>query len=400
MMIYSPRRTFPSWSRLAWQGGGLVLRVLLIWQVWGGLSALVPPAPRVTLDPPQTVDTQHPAVCVHTRFTGEVEEWKIQRTLRLVREMGASTIVEFFPWSYVEGARGVYDWAYADRIVRHAENQGLAIIARLGLVPGWVRPPVHEKVTNDNYLPYDEFDAFARYVSAFVTRYQGRVDAIIVWNEPNLSLEWGDRPVDPEAYTELLRLSYAAAKAASPDMRVLGGALAPTTEPEDSGSGMNDIRYLERMYEAGARGHFDALAVHTYGFTSPADAPPDPAVINFRRIELLRDVMAHYGDAGTPVTITESGWNDDPWWTKAVRPPERIAYTLAAYEMVEAWSWAEHLCLWNFRIPIDRHNRRDAYYALVSSEFDIKPIYQAIQAYARGWDSPYLTWTSSLSDEP
>ncbi|MCD4686424.1 MAG: endo-1,4-beta-xylanase [Anaerolineae bacterium] len=362
------------------------MRLLLIWIM---LRDLAPAPPYVTLGPPHTVETRHPEVCVHTRLTDEVEEWKIQRTLQLVREMGAATIVEFFPWPYVEGSRGNYNWAHADRIIRHAENQGLTVIARLGLAPDWARPPVHEKVTTLTYLEADYFDEFAAFVGAFVARYPNTVTGVIIWNEPNLSGEWGSRPPDPEAYTELLRLSYAAAHAARPDILVLGGALAPTNEPEDSGGGMNEFRYLERMYEAGAGAYFDVLSAHTYGFTHPPDAEPDPGVINFRRVELLRAIMERYGDGDKPVTITEGGWNDDPRWANAVRPGQRIVYTLTAFEMVEAWPWADHLCLWIFRQPIDLGRRRDAYYALVSADFAIKPIYDAVQAYAHGRETPY-----------
>lgn len=351
------------------------------------LVSLAPAPPRVTLGPPQTVITNNPAICVHTRLTDEVEEWKIQRTLELVRDMGAPTIVEYFPWPYVDRGKGRYDWGHFDRIIRHAENQGLRVIARLGLVPAWARPPTEEKVTSLTYLPSDRFEDFAAFVGAFVARYRGRVEDVIIWNEPNLSLEWGGRPPDPEAYAELLRLSYHAAHAANPEVRVLGGALAPTLE--SSGSAMSDLNFLERLYAAGGAEWFDALAVHTYGFTAPPDDLPDPDAINFRRVELLRAIMARHGDANTPIVITESGWSDDPRWTNAVRPGQRIAYTLEAFEQVAAWPWVETLCLWNFRIPADQTNRRDAYFALVSSDFARKPVYEAIQAYARGWESPY-----------
>lgn len=366
----------------------LIVRIGILAVLLRGLATPAPP--RVVMGPPQTVQTLHPALCVHTRLTDEVEEWKIQRTLSLVREMGAGTIVEFFPWPYVESEQGHYDWAFADRLIRHAQNQGLTVIARLGLVPAWARPPVHEEVTTLNYLPYDHFDSFARFVGAFAGRYRGDVNAVIIWNEPNLSGEWGGRPVDPEAYTELLRLSYQAAHTANPDIVVMGGALAPTVEPEGSPSGMNDIRYLERMYAAGAAGYFDVLAVHTYGLTLPPDDPPDPDVINFRRVELLRAVMIRAGDGDKPIVITESGWSDDPRWEKAVRPGQRIAYSLEALQMVENWPWAEQWCIWIFRQPADFNHRRDAYYALVSSDFDIKPIYETLQAYARGWENPVL----------
>ena len=83
-----------------------------------------------------------------------------------------------------------------------------------------------------------------------IANVQGRVQDVIIWNEPNLSLEWGGRAPDPEAYAELLRVSYAAAHAANPDVRVLGGALAPTLET--SGSAMSDLAFLERLYEASA----------------------------------------------------------------------------------------------------------------------------------------------------
>lgn len=353
------------------------------------VCSLAPAPPRVHLDPPQTVTTLHPAICTHTRLTDEVDEWKIQRTLQLVREMGAPTIVEYFPWPYVEAVEGQYDWSHPDRILRHANNQGVTVIARLGLVPAWARPPTQEKVTTLTYLEDDYFDEFAAFVGAFVARYHDRIGGVIIWNEPNLSFEWGGRPVDPEAYTHLLRLSYEAAHAAAPAVIVYGGALAPTLEPENSGGGLNDIRYLERMYEAGAVGFFDVLAVHTYGFTRAADDPPATDVINFRRIELLRAVMEQYGDSATTITITESGWSDDPRWVNAVRPGQRIIYTLEALAMVEQWPWVDRLCIWDFRQPLDAHNRRDAYYALVSSDFTLKPLYQVIQAYARGEETPY-----------
>ena len=104
------------------------VRVLVAWVI---LSALAPTPARAPLETPQTVETTKPLVCVHTRLIDEVYEWKIQRSLQLVREMGADTIVEFFPWAYIEPSPGVYDWAQADRIVRHAKNQGIHIIARM-----------------------------------------------------------------------------------------------------------------------------------------------------------------------------------------------------------------------------------------------------------------------------
>ena len=153
----------------------------------------------------QTVETEKPQVCLHTLLENEVEEASIWRTLELARELGATTIVQFFPWAYVEREPGHYSWSLADRIVRQAANQGLRVIARLGLVPDWARDGNSETL---NHLSEDLFPAFAAYAAAFAERYAGSVDHLIIWNEPNLSFEWGYQPVDPARYVRLLQASY------------------------------------------------------------------------------------------------------------------------------------------------------------------------------------------------
>ena len=354
----------------------LALAIFILW-------AIRPPRVLVVLGPPQQVSTTNPVIGVHTRLTDEVEEWKIQRTLQMVREMGAPWIVEYFPWPYIEPEEGKFNWGHSDAVIEHAKNQGLSVIARLGWVPGWARPKPEEQETTLTYLDADHFDDFANFVAAFVARYRGRVNHVIIWNEPNLSFEWGYRHVDPEGYVELLRVVYPRAHAANPDVIVLAGALAPTLEPEGGTAGLNDLAYLEWMYQAGAAPYFDALAVHAYGLTFPPEESPIPDKINFRRIELLREIMVAHGDGNKPVYVTEAGWNDHPRWTKAVRPYQRILYTIQAYELAKKWDWCQALAIWSFRTPVPEKNFRD-YYTLVTSGFIIKPIYLEIQNYSRG----------------
>ncbi len=333
---------------------------------------------RIEIGPQQTVETTMPVLGMHTRLTDEVEEWKIKRSLELVREMGAPTIVELFPWAYYEPERrGEYSWDHPDIVIDHAEAQGLRVIARIGLTPAWARPPD----TALNYLDSDSYDDFANFAAAFAKRYRGRVDHIIVLNEPNLTFEWGGRQTEPADYVDLLRVVYPAIKAVNPEAVVLAGALAPTLEPPGSPNGLNDLTYLEQMYAAGVADYFDALSVHSYGLTFPPAAEPAEDVLNFRRTELLRDVMLAAGD-DKPFYITESGWNDHPRWTRAVRPAQRIEYTLEALAYAETnWPYVETLALWMFRTPAPNKNFLD-YYTLVTPEFVQKPIYDALKERA------------------
>lgn len=340
-----------------------------------------PPGILVAKPPQQQVQTSNSKVGVHTRLTDEVEEWKIQRSLSLVREMGAPWIVEYFPWAYIESTPEQYGWDHSDDVVAHATNQGLTVIARLGMTPDWARPLPAEQETTFTYLDQAHYADFARFVAAFAEHYRGKITHIIIWNEPNLSFEWGYRPVDPSAYVDLLRLVYSAAHAANPDVVILAGALAPTLEPEGSPAGLNDLAYLEAMYKAGAQDYFDALAAHTYGMTFPPEEPPRADVINFRRVELLRGIMEAYGDAAKPIYITESGWNDHPRWVWAVTPIQRMEYSVDAYIWAdEHWPWCPVVTMWYFRTPMAGRNYQD-YYAFVTPDFQKRPVYEAVQIY-------------------
>lgn len=368
---------------------GWVLRAGAAWLLF---SLLIPAPPRAILGPPQRVETRRPQVCVHTRLIDEVDEWKIQRSLQLVREMGADTVVEFFPWAYIEGTPDQFNWTNADRIVRHADNQGIRIIARMGLVPEWARESEDDAPTTLNTLPPESYDAFARFVTAFAARYAGTIDHLIIWNEPNLAFEWGYREVSPAEYARLLEAVYAPAHAANPNVVILAAPLAPTLEPVGSPVGLNDLVYLEALYQAGAADYFDGLAVHTYGFTEPPEAEPGFDQLNFRRAELLRDIMLRYDDADTPVFITETGWNDHARWTKAVTPSQRVAYTIGGFEWAEAnWPWLEELCLWVLRYPAPTYNYPDSF-TLITPDFQLKPIYYAVQGYARGFTTDEALW--------
>jgi len=359
-------------------------------RVWVGMQVLVialilvfgvrPPQPLVTLGPQRHVETINPKMGVHTRLTDEVEEWKIKRTLEMVREMGAPWIVEYFPWAYYEREKGVYDWSHPDLVVDHARRQGLTVVARLGYVPQWARP----EDSAFSYLDAAHYADFGDFVYAFVDHFRGRVQYVIIWNEPNLALEWGFQAVNPAEYTALLRIAYARAKEADPQVQVLAGALAPTLAPKGSPEGMNDLDYLQGMYDAGAADVFDVLAAHAYGWRFPVDDPPAADKVNFRRVELLRQVMVRNGDGRKPIMVTEGGWNDHPRWTKGVRPYQRIVYTIGAYELAARdWDWCLAVAPYAFRFPRPARSYQD-YFTFVTPEFKPKPIYREVQRYARG----------------
>jgi hypothetical protein len=189
--------------------------------------------------------------------------------------------------------------------------------------------------------------------------------------------------VSPAAYVELLAEAATAIRSVHSAAKILPGGLAPTVEQSDLA--LDDVAFLQAMYDNGAARYFDALAVHTYGWKFPPDDPSRLDRLNFARAELLRDVMVKNGDAAKPMLITETGWNDSPRWTKSVHPGQRILYTLKALDLVASqWSWAQALCIWAFRLPAPSHDYND-YFTLVDTNFRPKPIYDALKQHAGEW---------------
>ncbi len=344
---------------------------------WAGgpTGAALPPATPL----PAVVATHNPKIGVHTRLTDEADPAKIRQTLRMVRAMGAPWVTEYFPWIYIQPTDAAhFDWSHADLVVEAAAAEGLTLIARFDGTPTWARPTG----STWKYLAPDHYADFAAFVGAFATRYRGRVRYLTIWNEPNLSAEWGTRKPDPATYTELLRQAYRAAHAADPACIVLPGGLAPTLEPPSSALGLRDTDFLEGIYAAGGQASFDALAIHAYGFTAPPAAPAAPDTLNFARAELLHAVLVRHGDGAKPVLITEGGWNDNPRWALAVKPYQRIAYTLAAYDKAQRdWPWCRAVTFWAFRYPQPAYTYFDGY-TFVTPDFQPKPIYDEVQRYA------------------
>jgi hypothetical protein len=340
--------------------------------------ALRAPA-RLHLPPQQRVETRNPLVGVHTRLNGYSDEAYTERTLAQVREMGASWIVELFPWAYVQPrSRYGYDWAGADMIVQHASRQGLQIVARIDIVPEWARP----RNSTDRQLDPEHYEDYANFVTELAKRYRPYgLRYLQIWNEPNLAFEWGSRPPDPGAYAALLKVVYPRVKAAVPDAVVVAGALSPGADSDGGRTRMADMQFLFSLLDAQAGPFFDVWGVHAYGGRLPPDAPPDESVVNFRRIELYRALLDRLGAADKRIIVTEGGWNDNPRWNAAVRPAERVRWTVAAYEQARRYPWLDALCLWQFSTPFSTRSYPDNW-NFVSPDGNPRAVYRAVQRYA------------------
>ncbi|MBI3970138.1 MAG: O-antigen ligase family protein [Chloroflexi bacterium] len=358
---------------------------------------------------PAMPDLDGPQRAINTQLELEPDAEARRRSLQLIRDAGFGWIRQQFAWSALEvGGKGQFwdyerdrpTWDAYDLIIRDARAAGLRVIARLELPPDWARPEGSYKTQ-----PPTNLQDYADFVAAFVEHYRGEIDYIQVWNEPNLTAEWGIDPhdpaarqrcahacIDPAGYVELLRAGYRAAKQANPNVRVLSASLAQTLESDAPGShGLDDLVYLERMYEHGAQPYFDVLAANAYGlWTGPHDRQVGGAYTNFSRVLLAREIMRRHGDAGKPIWISEFGWNALPEdWTGQpspwgqVRPAQQAQHILDAYERARIeWPWMGPMALWLFRQA--RSDTRDPtpFFALIDGDWQPRPAYDALKRTA------------------
>jgi len=345
------------------------------------------------------VPVSHTGVCpfgINVFLEQEVEPEKRELSLQMISEAGFKWIRQEFPWEDIEiHGQGDFEdrrhqphrsaWAKYDNIVELAEKYDIAIIARLSNPPAWSRAAGDEMGT---YAPPDDYDDFGDFVYAVVSRYQGRVKYYQIWNEPNIYPEWGEQPVDPEAYTELLKIGYTRAKEADPDCVIISGALASTIElgPRN----LNDFIFLQRMYDAGAGDYFDILAMQGYGLWSgPYDRRMRPRVINFSRPLYIRDIMVKNGDENKPIWISEMNWNAVPadFPTKPygyVTEEQQARYVVEAYKRAQAeWPWVGVVNFWFFKRPSQAEQDQPWYYfRMVEPDFTPLPVYDTVKEYA------------------
>jgi hypothetical protein len=307
------------------------------------------PLPTALMDEQSVVETfASPAYGMHISQWWQLDA--LERDLALTDEMDFDWVKQTFSWRDIEGAaKGQYDWYRPDEIVNAVERAGLELIVRIDRQPVWsviALEDIGERVTaNQPPIDYQDFGDFCE---AIAERYQGRIAAYQVWNEPNLHREWGEKSPNPEDYTALLKVCYEAIKAADPEAIVISAGLAPTGT--SSSEAMPDTDYLQGMYDAGAADYFDVLGVHAPGFKAPPEMSPEEVAEHgdygngrwfaFRHVEDMRAIMVANDDSEKQVAIMEMGWilhqdlHENYTW-HGVTEAEQADYLVRAYQYAQ-----------------------------------------------------------------
>ena len=215
-------------------------------------------------------------------------------------DAGATSTRVTLDWSYIEGTPGNYGWKTYDAIYHAQLARGIRPLFTISGAPAWAWEPGRQCAAGDvcRFPPARAHDgAWATFAERVAARYP-QLAGIEVWNEPNFGGFWRGG-IDPARYTELLELAYDAIKRVRPGMTVVAGGMAGILQEPGNSYAMSTRQFLQAMYENGARGHMDAIALHPY-----------PEDVDFWRtyklISAVKDTAAAHGD-DLPLWLTEVG---------------------------------------------------------------------------------------------
>jgi polysaccharide biosynthesis protein PslG len=221
---------------------------------------------------------------------------EVDRQIAWARSLDAHAIRVEIPWSTLEPTKGQVEpraLAFTDHLVNQASAAGIKVVALAMWSPCWASSApaslLHKCRPGQNgkaqAWPPSDPNAYGSFVSFLAARYQAKLAAIEVWNEPDQANEdYFAGPNKAQRYAAVLRAAYPAIKRADPAMLVLGGSLV----------GSNGA-FLRALYAAGIKGYYDGLSVHFYSLVLAS-------------LRYLHEVQLAHTDS-KPLWLDEFGWS-------------------------------------------------------------------------------------------
>lgn len=317
-----------------------------------------------------------------------------------LEQLGVTWIKVQLPWKDMQpngpGTRADEFFGRVEQYLEDASKRGFSVLVSIVKAPGWARSTQAEDGPPNNP---DDLAAFITLVLNEINAGLARpmlgdyIDAVEVWNEPNLLREWqGSLPFNGAGYMQLFGPAYRAVREYSPTITVITGGLAPTST---QGHSVDDRDYLRQMFAAGLGSYSDvAIGIHPYSWGNGPDTlccnavegqgwDEDPHFFFANTVTEYRQIMASNGRAGMPMWITELGWASWDGFPGAVPAGDdwigyndrwdQAFYTIRAAEIAQSSPDIPVTMLWNLNFAtlagmIENRDERAAYSMLAPGE--------------------------------
>ncbi len=312
-----------------------------------------------------------------------------------IEQLGLKWVKVQLPWRDMQpNGPDERDNEFFRRIEQHLEdanNRGMNMLVSVVKAPTWARSVQAEDG------PPDDPNALARFITIIFEEFNAGlnremvgdyIDAIEIWNEPNLQREWqGTLPFNGAGYMQLFGPAYQAVRAYSSTVTIVTAGLAPTSTQPFS---VDDRDFLRQMYDAGLGQYGDVVVgAHPYGWGNAPDArccgsrgwDEDPHFYYLETLDAYRAIMNQFGHSGVQMWITEFGYAS--WDGFPLDPPQpwmsfndrwaQGGYTVRAIQIAQERGDIGVKVLWNLNFAvlsglIGGRDERAAYSMLVPGD--------------------------------
>ncbi|HNX34071.1 MAG TPA: beta-galactosidase [Kiritimatiellia bacterium] len=215
--------------------------------------------------------------------------------------LGIKTVRLQGGWAKTEKTKGVYDFAWLDRLVDDARGRGLNVLLETDY-----GNPIYEGGGGWDLaggFPTNEvaLGAWDKWVEAMATRYQGKVRDWAMWNEPDINK--AHKPADIAVFN--IRTAEII-KRVIPDARIAGLSLA-------SSSPKLLDQCLKELADRGKVGLFHWFIYHGYEF-NPGKSYPKVEELKATLAKYSKTAKMRQGENGCPSeTATRFALSKHPW---------------------------------------------------------------------------------------
>ncbi|MFN8373941.1 MAG: hypothetical protein U0694_13825 [Anaerolineae bacterium] len=322
-----------------------------------------------------------------------------------VSQLGVGWIKIQFNWNFYQ-PNAADEWSDNMRRIElylfEANRRGLNVMISLAKAPNWSRSnPVDDG-------PPDDPQVLANFITFLYSggpqeyNLMEQVDAIEIWNEPNLIREWGGQSMDGATYMRYFAAAYQAIRAANPTIPIVTAALAPTGDSPDS---RDDRAYLQEMYAAGLGSYHDIyVGAHPFSWGNAPDAvccnavegqgwDDNPRFFFMDTLNDYRNIMNQNGHSDVQMWLTEFGWATWERFTSPV-PQEWMTYNnewqqgqyiIRAFEIGQQRGDIGVMMLWNLNFAnetsVNSSNELAAY--AIMPDIRIRPAFWMIHDAVR-----------------
>jgi polysaccharide biosynthesis protein PslG len=304
-----------------------------------------------------------------------------------MQSLGAEWIRVDIYWTTVQtSGPTTYNWTAYDQIVNLAAEYNIKVIGIVSYSASWARLP--SCATNFQCRPADPA-VYATYAGAVAGHFKGKLGAIEIWNEPNISNFWLPAPSASE-YMAIAKPAAVEIRKNDPTLPIISAGLAPA---DSNGTNISQQDFLTSMYSLGAKSTFDIIGIHPYSY--PAKPSEYFTWSGWSRMAetpvSMRSIMTANGDAAKPLWMTEIGApTNGPGavstctYRTLSSQQDHVDECLQAQIVKEAlaraktYPWAGPTILYSYQDLSTNPNDRENFFGILRSDGSKKPSYAEV----------------------